>query len=107
MVRTSELYITSLVIFRALFPGRSGWGALAADDTFARSDLPRSISPAAVAWYLGNLRQVARRDGGLSLLFPGCRAPAAPFLLFRLKREGFSNCVAVADVDGLRLYADR
>ena len=107
MSRSSTFSITLLVIFQAMFPCRSGSAPLEADDMLHPSDLPRTVPSAAVARYLGNLGEVARRDGGLALFFPGCRAPAAPFLLFRLKREGFSNCTAAAGADGLRLNADR
>jgi hypothetical protein len=107
MVLMSEIGITARVIFRALFPCRSGSAPCEAGDTPHPPDRTRTIPPASIAWYSGNLGLIARRDGRLSFYFPGCRAPAAPFLLFRLKREGFSNCSAAADADGLRLEADR
>jgi hypothetical protein len=107
MSRASEIVTTAHIIFRALLPCRSGSAPFDADDPLYPSDRIRTVHSASVARYLGNLGEVARRNGGLAMFFPGCRAPAAPFLLFRLKREGFSNCSAAAGVDGLRLYADR
>jgi hypothetical protein len=56
---------------------------------------------------LSNLAAQAAADGNLSIHFPGCLAAAAPFLLFRLKRTGFSACRAVVTSSGLTLTARR
>ena len=46
----------------------------------------------------GGLGRLLDSRGELRLFFPCCLAIAAPVLLFRLKREGFSRCsVAVVD----------
>jgi hypothetical protein len=43
----------------------------------------------------------------VNLHFPDVSLVAAPFLLFRLKRLGFSNCRVIASTRGLTLTADR
>ena len=55
----------------------------------------------------GGLGRFLDGRGELSLFFPYCASAAAPFLLFRLKRCGFSRCRAVADAAGLTLTARR
>lgn len=40
-------------------------------------------------------------------LYPAVHAVAAPFILWRLKRMGYSNCRVVSQHDGLMVYADR
>ena len=46
----------------------------------------------------GGMERLINSQGELRLFFPDCLAIAAPLLLFRLKREGFSCClVQVAD----------
>jgi len=40
-------------------------------------------------------------------LLPGVHAIASPFILWRLKRLGFSNCRVVARDGGLAVFADR
>ena len=45
--------------------------------------------------------------GELRLFFPRCLAIAAPVLLFRLKREGFSRCSVEASRQGLLVRGRR
>ena len=45
--------------------------------------------------------------GELRLFFPRCLAIAAPFILFRLKREGFSSCSVTASDQGLLVQGRR
>jgi hypothetical protein len=45
--------------------------------------------------------------GELRLFFPDSLALAAPFLLFRLKREGFSRCLVQASHRGLYVQGRR
>ncbi|HEY6872996.1 MAG TPA: hypothetical protein VI298_09765 [Geobacteraceae bacterium] len=103
----TRCYITALVIRGALVPFRS------------RADLPgvpgsegapagyRPVPLAEIASYLADLGRTVNADGSLKLFFPGCLALAAPALLFRLKREGYSNCRATATTDGLLVDATR
>jgi hypothetical protein len=47
-------------------------------------------------------------DGGeLRLFFPDCLPLAAPFILFRLKRQGFSGCYVRSTDRGLYVAARR
>jgi hypothetical protein len=45
--------------------------------------------------------------GELLLFFADCLAPAAPFILFRLKREGFSRCSVEVTKRGLLVRGRR
>lgn len=50
---------------------------------------------------LADLSLLSDRQGNLSILFRDCSWPAAPFLLYRLKREGFSACRVLSVPSGL------
>lgn len=56
---------------------------------------------------LGGVERFLDQRGDLIVFFPGCEAPAAPFLLFRLKRSGFSCSRAEASPEGLLISARR
>jgi hypothetical protein len=86
----NRMSITLQVIVRALFPGRGPFSR-AGEVPLAPADLERVTGP----------------DGKLLLRIPGCGAPAAPFVLFRLKRAGYSDCRAIATPDGLQVEAIR
>ena len=43
----------------------------------------------------------------IGLFFPDTAPFAAPFLLFRLKRLGYSDCRVLSKADGLYLFARR
>jgi len=45
--------------------------------------------------------------GNFSIFVPGAFPLAATFVLFRLKRRGFSNCRVVVEQEGLRIEARR
>ena len=45
--------------------------------------------------------------GELEVFFPGCLAIGAAFVLFRLKRQGFSNCSVRASEEGLQVRGRR
>jgi hypothetical protein len=55
----------------------------------------------------GGMSRLVNSRGELKLLFPGCRAFAAPALLFRLKREGFSVCTVLTSNEGLVVQGRR
>jgi hypothetical protein len=55
----------------------------------------------------GGMSRLINIRGELKLLFPGCQAFAAPALLFRLKREGFSGCTVHASNEGLVVQGRR
>jgi len=65
------------------------------------------VPPEAISLYLAGLDSAVGGDGKLALFFPDCAALAAPFLLFRLKREGYSGCRAMATKGGLLVDATR
>jgi hypothetical protein len=46
-------------------------------------------------------------EGELRLFFPDCLAVAAPLVLFRLKREGFSRCSVKVSAQGLLVRGRR
>lgn len=97
--------ITVLVILRSLVPLRSGQVPSGVAEVTASGYL--SVSLKDIPWYLANIGRVVGVDGKLALFFAGCRAPAAPFVLYRLKREGYSGCTATATTDGLLVEATR
>ncbi|HTG82504.1 MAG TPA: hypothetical protein VL949_11205 [Geobacteraceae bacterium] len=104
----TRLRITALVIVRSLFPPRPGvFPAGVADEADTLSTGYRSVPPRMISPCLADLKRAVGRDGTLVLFFPGCRTAAAPFLLFRLKREGYSNCSATASPEGLLVKASR
>jgi len=55
----------------------------------------------------GGMGRFLDSRGELRLFFPGCLALAAPVVLFRLKREGFSRCFARASEQGLYVEGRR
>jgi len=65
------------------------------------------ISSQRLARIIADLPALVTADGRLSLHLPGCLSPAAPCLLFRLKRLGFSSCRATITPSGLTLTAIR
>ena len=101
-----RFFITLLVIIRSLVP------------TDRRTPLPgraggiappgyTPVPPEDIALYLAEFHRAVGNDGKLALFFPDCAAPAAPFLLFRLKREGYSDCRAISTGKGLLVDATR
>ena len=108
--RTAILHricLTTLVIGYALFPptpGKVMYNLKTAAESSSGDMVVRGDN---VRFYLADLNRAINRQGELRLLFPGCFALAAPLLLFRLKREGFSNCRALMTEEGLLLCAIR
>jgi hypothetical protein len=54
-----------------------------------------------------NLDRLLDDRGELGLFFPHCRAIAAPVVMFRLKRRGFSRCSIEASDQGLLVRGRR
>ena len=101
-----RLSTTLLVIVNALCP--AGRRALRAGSDSGQAPAGYTpVPPEAIPLCLAGLNGAVDSEGKLALFFPGCAAPAAPFLLFRLKREGFSGCRAEATKDGLLVDAIR
>lgn len=101
-----RLYFSLLVAGRALFPPRPGERCAG-----EAAPLPFSeylvVTADDIRFYLADLNRAVNPRRELRLHFPGCFALVAPFLLFRLKRWGFSNGRAVKSADGLFLAASR
>lgn len=55
----------------------------------------------------GGVGRLLSQEGELRLFFPAVLSLAAPFILFRLKREGYSNCRVEATRGGLVLTGRR
>lgn len=55
----------------------------------------------------GGFGRLLNDRGELSLCFPDCLALAAPAVLFRLKREGFSECRVGGSEQGLLVQGRR
>ena len=102
--------LTLFAIASSLFPpvaGRNGGSAIAPD----YSNFPISTrvlhTKEEIGYYLADLHRGVDPDGGLALQFCGCFAVAAPFLLYRLKKSGFSGCRVSMNNEGLLLSAHR
>ncbi|WP_243372903.1 hypothetical protein [Geotalea sp. SG265] len=99
---------TAQVIAAALVPGRViGRHGLesAAQLTWGESGYLQP-APETLLVHLGDLRALVDGKLHLRLFIKECLAPAAPFLLFRLKRQGFSRCRAEAAREGIYLSAE-
>jgi hypothetical protein len=77
---------TILVIRLALWPQKNG------GTEFHPPDAARTTAPLALRARLSNLAAYLDRHGHLQFKICDCFALAAPFILFRLKRTGFSDC---------------
>jgi hypothetical protein len=99
----NRLYATLLLIRHILVPAmKAERRSLPA----ARGSVIR-VTPEAFASLLPELASCLRPDGRLELLFEAVLVPAAPFLLYHLKRNGFSESKAVITPEGIRLTARR
>jgi len=105
----ARLHFSLLIIRHALVPVKTAWGncALPASDMSHSAPTPRTVTGEELAWFLAQPDQALDATGRISLFFPGALPLVAPFLLFRLKRQGFSTCRAVAGRDGILLTASR
>lgn len=72
-----------------------------------RDDEPGGIQRCAPRQIRGGLEQFLDGGGELRLFFPGCLPLAAPFVLFRLKRQGFSGCYVRSSGQGLYVAGRR
>ena len=103
----ARLHFSLLIVRHALFPGRRLPGTHTPVPPGNRPSSLRPVSAEELSWLLANLHGALDDAGNLSLLFPGALPLAAPFLLFRLKRQGFSACRVTANRNGLILTATR
>ena len=109
-VMLEGIYRTLLVIgysIRPASPGKSGDGSLNTPETSPFFSIHVLDSKEAIRSHLSVIGRGTGRRGEISLLFPGCHSLAAPFLLYRLKRRGFSGCRALMTGEGLLVTALR
>jgi len=99
--------MSALVIAWALSPPRRENGGDDAGEKSLSQPPHNASTEEEIRFYLGDLNRGVDRQGELKLLFSGCLSFAAPFLLFRLKRKGFSNCRVLITGKGLLLCARR
>jgi hypothetical protein len=106
MAPASGLHATFALAFYSLFPPTAATVPLKALKT---ADTPPSyiINTTEIAATIATLDTFCDNDGALGLIFTDALAIAAPFLLFRLKRTGYSACRVTATECGLRLTARR
>src|SRR6266571_5505500 len=105
-----RLHISGRVILYALFPPQNAHGRPDLSAAIAASSLPAGLAPIAVGEIplcLADFSRYLNQQGELGLFFQDCLPLAAPFLLFRLKRTGFSRCRAWSAPGGLALSACR
>jgi hypothetical protein len=105
-----KLDISARVIWCALFPPQNAYGRPDWSAAIAASLLPAGLTTVAageIPFCVADFSRSLNRQGELGLFFPGCLPLAAPFLLFRLKRTGFSRCRAWSASGGLALSACR
>lgn len=111
----AALLLTAQLIYFALFratgaaelpaapacelPGQAKSGRASSGAAEPLSCTPRQIK--------GGVGRLVNSQGELRLFFPGCLAIAAPLILFRLKREGFSRCSVEASDQGLLVRGRR
>lgn len=93
-----RVFGTLQLVFYAVLPSTRGDAEPAAPGA-TRVTLPREIR--------GGMGRFLDCRGELRLFFDGCFAAAAPFILFRLKREGFSRCTVQASRRGLLVEGRR
>lgn len=103
MININKLSATVLLIKSVLFPLRQSDLLLSPSE----KGVTTSISPAQFAAALAGISRLLRADGTLELHFEGALFPAAPFLLYRLKSAGFSDCKAIVTPQGILLTAIR
>lgn len=68
---------------------------------------PYTIKAEEIAAAIAHMNSFAGSDGMLAILFIDALALSAPFLLFRMKRTGFSSCRAMRVPEGLLVTARR
>ncbi len=103
----NRFYISALVMIWALFPPRTGSEELRGTAAEGHSAERLAGNREIVRFYMADLSRALDSRRELKIIFPGCFVFAAPLLLFRLKRWGFSNGRALMTADGLFLAASR
>lgn len=110
MVPFAGMKLFVIVAANALWPRTQTGGAPSGNTAHDSSSVPPGfvpVTPAAIPAILGDPGQAVNERGELALFFAGLPPLAAPFLLFRLKRLGFSRCRVRVAAGGLALSARR
>ena len=95
---TLELILNALLPVAGEGATAGGEGACSAVGE-VRSCLPRQIR--------SGMGPLLDPGGDFRAFFPGCLAIGAPFVLFRLKRQGYSDCSVRAAREGLYVRGRR
>lgn len=103
MVNINKLRATLLLIKGALFPVNRNGACFSPAANGSRT----YISPEAFSSALAEINSLLRPDSTLELHFDGALFPAAPFILYRLKSDGFSDCRAAMTPHGILLTGRR
>lgn len=101
MVYIKKLWTTCCLIRYSLVPGKR------VDSSGLSADHDDTIFLEAFATVFAGIENRLRSDGTLELYFIDALSPAAPFLLYRMKSDGFSACRAVILPKGILLTARR
>jgi hypothetical protein len=103
---TTRIFRTAQLALFALLPPKAA-GSAAAKSVAATPPEVDGALRCAPRQIRGGMGRLLDGQGELRLFFPECLGIAAPVLLFRLKREGFSRCVVEATNRGLFLRGRR
>jgi len=101
-----SLQATALLSFYSLFPHASS-PPLVKPSTSATSRDIHSITSAQFACTIANLDRFLGNGSPVAILFKEANILAAPLLLFRLKRSGYSSCIISRQKEGLCLTLRR
>jgi hypothetical protein len=102
-----RFYLSALVIAYALITPKSENGGHNAVEKNLSQPPHIASTKEEIRFYLEDLSRGVDRQGELKLLFPDCLPLAAPALLYRLKKSGFSDCRALMTGEGLLLCSRR
>ena len=94
----AKILCTLQLMLSTLFP---------AAEKVANAPLADGVFRCSKLQFAGGMVRFMNSNGELRLFFPSALAIAAPFLLFRLKREGFSRCSVEATEQGLFVQGRR
>lgn len=106
MKLVSRFHATMTLAYYALSPSAAA-GATPATTVVTEGMTIHIIPADQFAAALASIDTLAASDGTIALLFAEATSAAAPFLLFRLKRTGFSACRVTRNKEGLLLTARR
>lgn len=110
MAPVTGMKLFIIIAVNALWPRTQTGGAPVGSAARPLSSAPPGftpVAPADIPLILADPGRAVTGGGDIALFFPDCPALAAPFLLFRLKRLGFSRCRVRVVPTGLTLAARR